>query len=172
MATFNTGDSVSRNMTIRVGGVLTNADPGYTAILYVNGTATVNPVTSTNPAVGEYVFTYLVPAGLTNNSVLAVKVVGVVSGTGFTHWLEDQYSDQLTGIDYSCIADWVLRQPVASAETSVCPNIPAANANSLLYLVKYMAPYAAWFQTVTTQPASCSCGSITCNTCQNTNCCY
>jgi hypothetical protein len=160
-------------MTIRSGGVLTNADPGMTATLYVNGAATGNAVTVTNPSVGDYVLSYTVPTGLDNNSVLAIKVVGAIGGTGFTEWLEDQFSDLLASLDYSCIADWVLRQPVSVAETSVCTDIPAIAPDSLLYLLKYVAPHAAWFQTIVSScpsSGSCGCGSVTCSSCNN--CCY
>lgn len=174
MASFNSGDVVVRNMTIRSGGSLTNADPGLTAALYVNGAATGNAVTVTNPSVGEYVFSYTVPTSLANNSVLAIKVVGAVGGTGFTEWLEDQFSDLLASLDYSCIADWVLRQPVSEAESSVCTDIPNIAPDTLLYFLKYVAPHAAWFQTLvstnTCSSNSCNCGSITCSSCNN--CCY
>lgn len=171
MGMYETGDTVTRNMTIRVGGVLTDADPGYTATLYVNGTASATVVTATSPSTGEYVFSYTVPTGLADNSSLAIKVVGTVGGTGFTYWLEDQYSEVLRESDYACIADWVLRQPVSAAETSVCTGIPDATANSLLYLVKNMAPSSAWFTTiVTSNNNNCSCGSINCSSCSG--CCY
>lgn len=174
MATFNAGDSVARNMTIRVGGVLTNADPALTATLYVNGVVSAEVVTIGNVAIGEYLFTYTVPGALTNNAVLAIKVVGAVGGVGFTEWLEDQYSDSIGGVtlDYSCIADWVLRQPVSAAETSVCTGVPDASPNSLLYLVKNLAPNSAWFATIINQTATnnCNCGSITCSSCNS--CCY
>lgn len=166
MASFDAGDTVVRNMTIRVGGVLTDADLGYTAVLYVNGVATAEVVTIDNPSVGEYAFSYEVPAALDNNSVLAIKVEGEVGGTGFTHWLEDQYSNQLATIDYSCVADWVLRQPVSAAEQSVCTDIPDIAPDSLLYLVKYIAPHAAWFHTMVNTScntsSNCGCGTVTC----------
>lgn len=165
MALYRSSDVVHRMMTIRSGGVLTDADSGMTATLYVDGSSTSTTVTITNLSTGEYRLSYTVPTGLTDGAELAMKVVGAVSGTGFTQWFNDQYSTILCSLDYSCIADWVLRQPVADAETSTCTNIPVASANSLLYMVKNIAPSSSWFTTIVSSASSCGCGSSYCKTC-------
>jgi hypothetical protein len=165
MASFKSGDMVVHPMTIRQGGVLTDAEPGINGTLYVSGIVSSTVVTVINTGVGEYRISYSVPNNINDNAILAVKVVGVVGGEGFTEWLQDQYSTALSTEDYACIADHVLRRPVGLAETSVCEGIPDATANSLLYLVKNMAPHSQWFSTFVSSQ-NCGCGSISCTGCR------
>ena len=113
MAIYRTGDTVVNLLKVRNNGVLTNVDPGMTAVLYVGGVLSGTSVTITPVSTGFYTLGYVVPAS-TARKELHLMVDYSIGGVGRSTSYEDQCHAGLDTADIPLIVDGVWDELMAT----------------------------------------------------------
>lgn len=113
MGQYIVGDTVDHQFTIRVAGVLTDADILPSGTLYVDGVADV-AVTVVNAGVGRYKVSYTVP-NQSEGADLRVELDSVTNGFGQTYYFDDQVAISGGGgsVDAVAVANEVLSRGVS-----------------------------------------------------------
>lgn len=89
-------------------GQLANADSAPVVTIRRNGVIQPDVITVTNPATGEYAFSFAVPAGWAANDLVLAFAAVVIDGDSYT----------------AAVGEWVLDPPASLVALPTTPNLP------------------------------------------------